>query len=505
MPLSARPLLATAALALLAACQPQAPAGEAGSALRQFGTIAFKPCVLTNRQGLPAVEALCGNLPVAEDPTLPQGRQIALNIAWLPAHNQQGGTPDPVFFLAGGPGQAATEVAAQVDMGLREVRRLRDVILIDQRGTGRSNPLDCRDERGRTLKLDEAAPTDEVEMLAHVEQCLRSLDGRADPRFYTTGDAVRDLEAVRAALGVEKINLMGGSYGTRVAQQYAMAHPQRTRSVVLDGVAPNRLVVGGEFARTLEESLQRQDRQCAQQPACKARFGDDLIARLHRLKARLQATPVEVTYHDPATHAARHDRLDADTLTGLVQGVSYLPQLSALLPLVVSESEQGRHEPLMAISRVWSSQVGEQLNRGMQWSVICAEDAPRFRADPADSQTVLGADMARLFFTACRRWPRGEVAADFTQPYAVDVPTLLLSGELDPVTPPRFGEEVAKPLRNARHLTLRGQGHGTMAVGCVPKLLGQFLESADPKALEAGCLDSLNYVPPFTGFNGWEP
>jgi pimeloyl-ACP methyl ester carboxylesterase len=477
------------------------------SGQRLFGRIAFNPCVLTSEQGLRPVEAQCATFPVAEDPAQPQGRRIALNIAWLPADNKSGGTPDPIFFLAGGPGQAATDYAAVIDMALNEARRQRDIVLIDQRGTGKSNPLDCRDAKGEPLELDESAAFDEGVLSAYVAQCLKSLEGRADPRFYTTGAAIADLDAVRAALGVAKINVIGGSYGTRVAQQYAMHYPQHTRSVVLDGVAPNRLVVGGEFAPRLDEALRKQDAQCAALPACKARFATtgDLITRLKALKARLAADPVTVRYRDPDTNEPQQDTVTGDTLTGLVHGVSYAPQLASLLPLVVSEAEQGRYESLMAIAKFWGNQMGDQLNRGMQWSVLCAEDAPRYQPSPADTGTVLGPDLARMFFAACAQWPRGKVAADFTTPFRSELPTLVISGELDPVTPPVYGDEVVKNLRNARHLVLRGQGHGGMGVGCMPKLLGRFFETTDVKALDAKCLDTLSYVPPFTSFNGWEP
>ena len=484
------------------------PSGES-TPVRKYGRIGFKPCVLSSEQGLPPVEAQCATFAVPEDRANPKARSIALNIAWLPAEDKSGGAPDPIFFLAGGPGQAATTLAAQIDMALHEARKQRGIVLIDQRGTGRSNPLDCRNEKGGPLKFDDSEQLDDAALSAYVGQCLKSMAGRADPRFYATGDAIADLDAVREAMGVDKINVMGGSYGTRVAQQYAMHYPKHTRSVVLDGVAPNRLVVGGEFAQRLQEALRKQDAQCAKLPACKARFsgdsGADLIARLNALKTRLAAAPVQVSYRDPDSNELKQDTLTADTLIGLTHGVSYLPQLSSLLPLVVSEAEQGRYEPLMSIAKFWSSQVGGELNRGMQWSVICAEDAPRYQPDPNDANTVLGPDMARTFFLACQQWPRGKMAADFTAPLKTDLPVLVTSGELDPVTPPIYGDEVVKNLRNGRHLVLRGQGHGAMSQGCMPKLLARFFETADAKGLDAKCLDSLSYVPPFTSFNGWEP
>lgn len=496
---------ALGAALLLAACQPANGPATAESTTHHLGKIALKPCVLGGDNGMPTVEAQCGHFEVAENPAQPQGRRIKLNIARLPATGKGNAQPDPVFFLAGGPGQAAVQTAPIINAALREVRKQRDVILVDQRGTGGSNPLDCEDAKGQPLELDASRMPTEAELADFARQCLASLDGRADPRFYTTTHAIADLDAVRAAMGADKINVIGGSYGTRVAQQYAARYPDHTRTVVIDGVAPNRLVVGAEFARMLQRSLELQQAQCAKQPQCKRRFGVDLVARLKALKEKLNAAPVEVAYRDPTTNTTKRDTLTGDMVGNLAQGVSYMPQIAAMLPLLVSEAEQGRHESLMAVAHVWSGQVAGQMNRGMQWSVVCAEDAPRYQADPSDANTVLGGDMGRLFFAACSAWPKGDVPADFHAPFKSSLPTLLLSGELDPVTPPSYADEVAKGLGNARHIVLRGQAHGTLGTGCMPKLLGQFVERADPKALEAKCLDSLTYTPPFTSFNGWEP
>lgn len=501
-------LTALAAGLLLAGCQPAndpAATATAESATHHLGKVALKPCVLGGDNGMPTVEAQCGHFEVAENPAQPQGRRIKLNIARLPATGKGNAQPDPVFFLAGGPGQAAVQTAPIINAALREVRKQRDVILVDQRGTGGSNPLDCKDAKGQPLELDASRMPTDASLADFARQCLASLDGRADPRFYTTTHAIADLDAVRAAMGLDKINVVGGSYGTRVAQQYATRYPQHTRTVVIDGVAPNRLVVGGEFARTLQRALQLQQAQCAEQPQCKQRFGGDLVARIKALKDKLNAAPVDVAYRDPTTNAPKRDTLSGDMVSGMAQGMSYMPQLAAMLPLVVAEAEQGRYESLMAVAQVWSGQVVGQMNRGMQWSVVCAEDAPRYQADPVDADTVLGGDMGRMFFAACAVWPKGDVPADFHAPFKTSLPTLLLSGELDPVTPPSYADEVAKGLGNARHIVLRGQAHGTLGTGCMPKLLGQFIERADPKALDAKCLDSLTYTPPFTSFNGWEP
>ncbi|MDI9238084.1 alpha/beta hydrolase [Lysobacter sp. LF1] len=500
-------IAALAAVCWLAACRPANDATQdaKAAAQRHFGSIAFEPCTLSGAMAQGSIDAQCARFEVPEDPAAPHGRRIALNIAWLPARDQAGGTPDPVFFLAGGPGQAATEYAAQIDAALRDVRKQRDIVLIDQRGTGKLSPLRCRDANGRELELTTAAEADAGAIADYAAACAKALDGKADPRLYTTTQAVADLEAVRVALGVPQVNLVGVSYGTRLAQQFAMRHPTRTRSLVLDGVAPNDLVVGGEFARTFERALDLQVAHCQSQPTCRKRFPKDLHTQLLEVKQRLQAAPVQVDYRDPSSGERKRDTLTADTVVGVTHLFSYMPQMASLLPVVIDEADRGEYAPLMALAEMMTRDVGGQMTRAMQWSVICAEDADRFQANPDDASTVLGPDVATAFFAACRTWPTGKRPADFDQPLRSNVPALLLSGEIDPVTPPAFAERVRAGLPNARHLVLRGQGHNVGGVGCMPKLVGQFIESKDAKKLDATCLDAIGYVPPFTSFNGWEP
>lgn len=496
------------AVALTTACllpgcdAPETPDTTTGTAERRFGDLAFEPCTLTDAMGSGNIEAQCARFTVPEDRARPDARAIALNIAWLPATQEGAAAPDPVLLLAGGPGQAATEVWPQIDRAFAEVRKNRDVILVDQRGTGQSNPLTCEDAEGDALVPAET-DTGGASLAELAKRCLTGLD--ADPRFYTTTEAVQDLEAVRAALGAPQVNLIGVSYGTRVAQQYTARYPERTRTIVLDGVAPNDLVVGGEFARTFDRALALQDARCEQTASCKARFPTGLRTQLRQLKAKLEAAPVEVEYRDPGTGKIERGTLTADTLTGLSFAFSYMPQLASLLPVVIDEAAGGQYGPLMALSTIAEKSISGQMSRGMQLSVICAEDADRYRPDPADADTVLGPDLSRMFFSACSVWPKGSRPAGFNTPLQSKVPALLMSGELDPVTPPEYGERVLKGLPNGRHVVLRGQAHNVFHIGCMPKLLSQFIESADAKALDTGCLKSVDFVPPFTGFNGWEP
>ncbi|RNF83669.1 alpha/beta hydrolase [Montanilutibacter psychrotolerans] len=471
----------------------------------QFGKIAFKPCSLSSPVSPQSIDGRCATLAVPEDPAKPGGRKITLNLAWLPSNARGEPAADPVFFLAGGPGQAATEHAATVSNGLREVRKRRDIVLVDQRGTGTLSTLACKGNDGKPIAFDETRIADTATVADLAQRCAAALQGKADPRLYTTTEAITDLEAVRAALGVEQVNLVGVSYGTRVAQQYATRYPSHTRTMLLDGIAPNDLVVGNEFARTFERALRLQSANCHKVPACKARFPRDLRSQLTAVRQRLSAQPVEVDYRDPSTGVTKRDTLTGEGVLGLSHAFSYMPQMAALLPVVIDDAEQGRYAPLMALSQLVTGSMEGQMTRGMQWSVLCAEDADRARPDPADADTVIGADMSTMFFAACKAWPTGKRPSGFNTPIRSPVPALLMSGEIDPVTPPEYGDRVLKGLPNGRHFVLAGQGHNVLGTGCMPKLIGQFIETANAKALDGKCLDTIGYVPPFTSFNGWEP
>ncbi|MDR1075211.1 MAG: alpha/beta hydrolase [Xanthomonadaceae bacterium] len=498
MPQPFRLLIAIAALSLLSSCQSESATGDASG--QRYGNLRFQPCTLTNPYSSGNVQGRCAQLEVAENPDAPEGRRIALNIAWLPATEEGAEAADPVFFLAGGPGQAAVGSWPLLDPIFADVRKRRHIILVDQRGTGKSGPLNCalsqdEDDAARLRDADAARAAEEA------RRCARSLD--ADPRFYATTDAVRDLEQVRAALGADSIDLVGVSYGTRVAQQYARRHGSHVRAMVLDGVVPNTLMLGSEDARNLDEALASQFQRCQAQAACRARFGHDLRGQLRDLIQRLRRRPLDTDYRDPFSGELRHGQLTAAHVTTLTRMFAYAPEAASLLPLLLSEADRGRHGPLMSLSMLVEKKTLEQMSMGMQLSVVCAEDAGL--PPPADRDTLLGADMGRLLRAQCDAWPAGAAPADFHEPLVSDVPALLLSGELDPTTPPRYGDEVAKHLSRGRHLLLKGQGHNTIGAGCMPKLLDRFLETADAQSLDAGCLDALDYVPPFTSFNGWEP
>lgn len=468
---------------------------------RRLGKLAFTPCTLATDFGTQTVEAQCTRMDVLENRALPTGRKISLAIAWLPARGGDA-EPDPVVMIAGGPGQSALDSFPGIAPAFEEVRKKRDIVLVDQRGTGGSNKLLCKDDKGKRSAVE--GDNGVAAATAAAVRCAAQLASSADLRFYNTSDAIQDLDEVRAAIGAAQLNLMGISYGTRVAQLYARRYPAHTRTVTIDGIVPDTLVLGNEMARNLESSLDRQFGRCANDKDCSARLGNPRL-RLNALMAQLKSDPPLVRYRDAITGQSREERLTPGHIAALARMFAYAPQIAGLLPLELSEAAAGRYEPLMALAKLLESSIGDQITYGMQLSVICTEDASELKADPADANSLLGVDMLATLQAQCAVWPQGQRPADFRQPLSGSLPVLILSGEFDPVTPPRYGEEVLKTLPNGRHLVVRGQGHNVLPVGCVPKLFASFIESADAKKLDVGCLDKVPYALPFTGFYGWEP
>ena len=500
-----RSLLALSLAAAIAGCSQPPTAGTTtkspiADGKHTLGSLVFEPCNLRSILSRDSLQAQCTTLEVAEDRARPDGRKIKLNIAWLPAYNEADASPDPLFLLAGGPGQAAVETFPAMNPMLKEVRERRHVLLVDQRGTGKSNLLSCAPPEGGRDDFD-ASPE---AMQAQATRCAQALANKADLRHYTTTDAVADLEAVRKAIGAAQVNLMGVSYGTRVAQQYAMRHPQAIRSIVLDSPVPNTLKLGNIFARNLDDALALQFALCTKAAACKGKLGDPR-AELDALLTRLRAQPVTVQYRDAITGEQKSEVLRAETVAGLVRMYAYMPAAGALLPKLIHEANAGRYEDLMALAQMMTGNMENAMALGMQLSVICSEDGDAMVARADDANTVLGNLMPQGMAAMCKAWPKGQVPADFNQPLATSVPALVLAGEFDPVTPPRYGEEIVKTLPNARLFVLRGQGHSVIGAGCMPKLFAQFVEKADARTLDGKCLDKLGYTPPFTSFNGWEP
>lgn len=463
----------------------------------RFGTLDFTPCELEREHSAATTKAWCSPFQVPENRADKDGRKLDLKLALITS--TQAADDDFIVYLAGGPGQSAVDTWPQMAPSLGSARKHRHVLLLDQRGTGASNALDCKEANDEDM-----LEFDLERVTASTQRCLDEVSKHADPRFYTTTDAVEDLEDLRQALGAPKFNLVGVSYGTRVAQQYLKRHPEGVRSIVLDSVAPNELVLGAEFSRNLDDALKAQFANCAKQPGCAKAFPDS-YANLIELRKALSATPRKISYPDPVSFEQKTETLNGDSMVGLVRMFAYAPETAALLPHTIQQSLAGNDTPLLGQIGILSQSLESLVGSGMQLSVICAEDADRLQSNDADAKTVLGSQMVEVLKAQCNIWPKGDRPGDFNKPTTGDTPTLVLEGELDPVTPPRYGEQVMKHLDNAKLIVARGQGHNVIGRGCMPKLVSEFMDTLAPKTLDVTCVEELGPTPFFIDFNGAAP
>jgi pimeloyl-ACP methyl ester carboxylesterase len=461
----------------------------------------LEPCRISDADGLVSTAARCGRLAVPEDPADPHGNQIELAIAVVPAIATQA-KPDPVFLLAGGPGQGAIEAYAPALRSYAALRRERDIVLVDQRGTGRSNRLDC-DMPEDAIETGELTPA-ELRELARA--CLAKLPGRA--QFYTTSVAVGDLEAVRAALGYAELNLIGGSYGTRVAQHYARRYPGRTRSIVLDAVVPPTLALVPQIAIESQRGLERVFERCADDPECDRRF-PALAEQFARVDARLRRAPIPVTIADPVSGKRRRLDVTRGHLITMARMLTYSARTASLLPLVLHEAAtNGNYEPLAAQAEMIGDELEHTIAMGMHHSVVCAEDAPRFAGavDRAKlERTYLGPLLLDGMTAICEVWPRGLVDPDFGEPLASAVPALLLSGGFDPATPAEYGATAASGFEGSLHVVVPGQGHGQARLYCVQRLIRRFIDAGSAADLDTACVDQIRPAPFFLSFSGSAP
>jgi pimeloyl-ACP methyl ester carboxylesterase len=464
--------------------------------------VPLKPCHLSAPGSAERLPAKCGQLSVYENRADKSGRQIELHIAVIPTISRTP-EPDPIFFITGGPGGASTQDFVSLRPAFKRINEKRDIILVDQRGTGQSHPLECTSPEEETNLDDEAAIRTEI------ENCIDQLD--ADTRFYTTQDAVDDLDQVRAALGYEKINLYGISYGTRVAQVYVRSYPERVRAVILDGVVPLDEALGVSVASDAQRALNAVFARCAADADCNRAF-PDLPGALAALLGRVEKAPVVLTLEDPYTSEPDRVVFTRNKLGLAIRLFSYSTETVALLPLLIHDANAaGDLNRLAAQAMIVTEQLEGSINSGLHNSVVCAEDVPFYRRDgkfvgdaQAEKRSYLGESYKRLE-RICKYWPAAKISCEFKEPLHSDLPVLLLSGELDPVTPPTNAEHAADTLPNSLRLIAPGQGHGVLMRGCIYKVAADFIESGTVKGLGTGCIQDLKPSPFFMSYTGPKP
>ena len=437
-------------------------------------------------------EARCGTYDVYENRTTLSGRKISLNIIVLPALGPSA-APDPVFWLHGGPGAAATGSvgAAKTDF-LSVLRKDHDLVFVDQRGTGKSNGLNCDvgdDPRNLNAYFGKLFPPDMV------RACRKELEKTADLRQYTTPVAVDDLDEVRAALGYGKIDIVAGSYGTIPALVFVRQHPSSVRAVFLIGVATPAIKQPLLFPRAAQHALDLLFVDCAADQACSSAF-PKLKSEFYQVLSRFDRGPVEVEMRDPTNKKSQLVRLERENYVERIRLLLYTTVFARFVPLIVHKAYEGDFLPFEEISVAYNP--GGILSRGMYFTVTCSEGVPfiTHREMTTEAQgTFVGEERVEAHMEACKEWPRGDVPRSFIDPVKSDLPVLMVSGEADGSSPPWFGKDAVKYLPNGRQLAIRYYGHDVYSP-CVWGIMRDFIQKASVQALDTSCIAEIRR-PPF--------
>ncbi|HEX6719887.1 MAG TPA: alpha/beta fold hydrolase [Pyrinomonadaceae bacterium] len=455
---------------------------------------AVKPKLVLTDCLIPAmhIPAKCGTLNVYENRATKKGRMISLKILVLPATSANR-EPDPFVYLAGGPGSAATEDAVGLAGAFPYIREHRDMLFVDQRGTGSSNPLDCKFYNPANLQsyLSYYFPLEDV------RKCRTELEAKADLTLYTTTIAADDLEEVREALGYERLNLFGASYGTRAALTYLKRYPQHVRTATLQGVSPADHFMPSDFPQQTERALQGVLSECVADKACNEAFPnikDEAKAVLTQL---VKGGPVEVDVQKPHTSERGKVRLSRDLVAEAIRYMLYSPPSAGKVPLLLHLAAQGNFGPLAHAALEYRINLVGTGSNGMYLSITCAEDLPWIKPGEGErlaQNTFLGDYRLRQQREACALWPRATIERDYQQPVKSDVPVLIVTGEWDPVTPPANGERVSKTLTNSLHIVVPHGAHGLHGLegmSCVDHIMMGFIERGTTNGIDTACVKNI--------------
>lgn len=486
-----RQLFLACALALLFT---QGSSGQEKGAQRGDGAragLVLAPCEVPGADEGAKEKARCGTFEVFENRAAKSGRRIKLNVVVFPATGQTV-APDPLFYMAGGPGSSATEDAPYIAQQYAKVRVRRDLVFVDQRGTGGSNPLNCDLFNPEDLQsyLGDYFPPEDV------RRCRAQLETKADLRLYTTHIAMDDLDDVRAALGYERINIVGASYGTRAAQVYLRQHGKHVRAVVLHGVSLTGQFMPRDFPQHTERALEGVLGECAADEACRAAF-PNLRAEAKAVLDKLTRGPVDVELKNAQTGEGIRLKLSRDLAGEAVRYMLYQPNAASRIPLYIHSAAQGDFAPLARSAVLYRRQIVATGSNGMYLSVTCAEDLPWIKPGEGErngERTFLGDYRLRQQRAACALWPRGETPKGYSEPTRSDVPALILTGQWDPVTPPLYGDAAARLLTNSLHVVVPHGGHGfggLDGLDCLDNLVADFFERGTAKGLDTSCVNNV--------------
>lgn len=457
---------------------------DAGASSR----IELRPCAIKEVTG----PVQCGKLEVLENRNAADGRRVALKVVVLAATERKR-QPDPVFILAGGPGQAATDLADFFARIMARVRRSRDIVLVDQRGTGGSNPLNC-DLYGKETQahLGDLFPPDAI------QRCLSEWQQRADLRFYTTDVAMTDLDEVRKALGYEQINLFGTSYGTRAAQVYMRQFPKHVRSVIMKGVTPITTPLTTPMARDAQRSLDLLFQDCAADSDCRAAFPklkEEATSVVERLEHE-----VDVELAADGNGTKERVKISRAAIGPTIRTMLQSNDTAARLPLLLHQAAEGDYAPLAGAALAIRRGFSKVVSVGLFLAVVSPEDVAISNPEDvarASAGTFLRDDYYRQLERLAPLFPAVEMPADYRTPVNSPIPTLLISGYLDPATPPSGADEVGKHLSNSLHVVARYGSHSYGGMSpCIDEIMAEFIERGSTAGLDTSCAEKIRR-PPF--------
>ncbi|GLX79255.1 transporter [Thalassotalea insulae] len=436
----------------------------------------------------------CGTLQVPENYQQPDGVKITINFAVLPAiDNSQ--DKEPLMFLAGGPGQAAVSLAGGLYRAFNEVRKTRDLILVDQRGTGKSHPLQC--ENAITMDAYQTLPEDFSEQ--EVKQCLAELSG--DLTQYNSENAIRDFDAVRQALGHQQIAIYGGSYGTRAGLVYMRMFPQSLASVVLDSVGPIEVPIG-LFGKSAARSFQMLLTHCQQEPSCQQAY-PNLAEEFTQVVAQLERDPLKLTIAHPRLGTNTEFNIDKNKFLSTIFSQLYSLEGRSLVPLVIHQASLGNYAPFAGLTA--AGETNMEMFVGLTFNIVCNEDMPKVSAAmlAADADNSFNGGLSHLAWkTACPIWPQYRPDDAFYQSVTANIPTLIISGDLDPVTPPSNGDYADKSLPNSKHIIIKNGSHTPGVMPCAITIINEFLDKQTPGGLDESCLEEIPGESFMTNLNG---
>lgn len=459
----------------------------AGAAVAQ-PRVTLRPCEVSG------ISARCGTVDVFENRARRSGRKISLNVVVVPALGSTH-APDAVFWLEGGPGGAATlaigPVAQQYFKGIRDDH---DLVFVDQRGTGQSNPLKCDDIGETPANID--AYFGALFPIERIRACRHKLEAVADLTQYTTAIAADDLDDVRAALGYTSVDLAGASYGTLTAQAYLRQHGSRVRAAFLVGTVTPGFRLPLPFAKASENAFGRMVADCVADDACQSAF-PRLKSEFAAVLARFSSGPLAVQMVDPSTGQPRMVTLARENYVEHIRALLYSTGGARFVPLVVHQAFLNDYTAFQTMATRYNL-GGPNTSRGMYFSVTCAESAPFISEAEIAAETrgtFLGDRRLRAHLAACAEWPRGSVDRRFLEPVRSTVPVVMFAGDADGSTPPWFAADAARSLPHARVINAPHTGH-QIDGPCTWNLMQAFIRNPSVTELDAACVERA-HRPPF--------